>query len=57
MAPKNTPAETVIKLNASVTAIVSKQDIKASMKKNGAVPMIMAPPQFLSVEHVITAVD
>jgi tripartite-type tricarboxylate transporter receptor subunit TctC len=31
MSPKNTPADTVIKLNASVTAIISKQDIKPSI--------------------------
>ena len=46
MAPKNTPADVVTKLNAVVTAIVSKPDVKAAWAKEGAVPMIMDPQQF-----------
>jgi tripartite-type tricarboxylate transporter receptor subunit TctC len=46
MAPKNTPADVVTKLNSVVTAIASKPEVKAAWGKDGAVPMIMDPPQF-----------
>jgi tripartite-type tricarboxylate transporter receptor subunit TctC len=46
MAPKNTPADVVTKLNAAVTAIASKPDVKTAWGKDGAVPMIMDPQQF-----------
>jgi tripartite-type tricarboxylate transporter receptor subunit TctC len=36
----------LVALNAAVTAIASKPDVKAAWGKDGAVPMIMDPSQF-----------
>ena len=46
MAPKNTPKEVVDKLNAAVSKITSQADVKQLWNKQGAVPMVMAPPVF-----------
>ena len=46
MAPKNTPKEVVDKLNAAVSKIASQADVKQLWNKQGAVPMVMAPPVF-----------
>jgi len=46
MAPKNTPAPIVQRLNAEVTRIVSAPDVQAEWAKQGAVPMMMTPAAF-----------
>jgi tripartite-type tricarboxylate transporter receptor subunit TctC len=46
MAPKDTPAPIVDKLNRTITAILSRPDIKASWEAQGATPMVMTQPQF-----------
>jgi len=46
LAPKNTPAPIVQRLNAEVTRIVSAPDVQAEWAKQGAVPMMMTPAAF-----------
>jgi tripartite-type tricarboxylate transporter receptor subunit TctC len=46
MAPKGTPAEIVDKLNAEITKIMNRPDVKESWAKQGAVPMPMQPAEF-----------
>ncbi|HTT46562.1 MAG TPA: tripartite tricarboxylate transporter substrate binding protein [Pseudolabrys sp.] len=46
MAPAGTPAPIVEKLNAEITKIVSRPDIKAAWEKQGAEPVTMTQPQF-----------
>ncbi len=46
MAPKGTPAPIIDKLNHTITAILSRPDIKASWEAQGATPMVMTQPQF-----------
>ena len=46
MAPKNTPASIVARLNAEVTKIVARPDVQAEWAKQGAVPMTMTPAVF-----------
>lgn len=46
MAPAGTPQPIVEKLNAEITKIVSRPDIKAAWEKQGAEPLIMTQPQF-----------
>ena len=46
MAPADTPRPIVDKLNAEITKIVSRPDIKAAWEKQGADPVTMTQPQF-----------
>jgi tripartite-type tricarboxylate transporter receptor subunit TctC len=46
MAPKGTPAPIVAKLNAEITRIVSRPDVRADWAKQGAAPMAMTPDEF-----------
>lgn len=46
MAPKNTPAAIVNKLNAAVTKIVSSPEVREIWAKQGAIPMTMTPSEF-----------
>jgi tripartite-type tricarboxylate transporter receptor subunit TctC len=46
MAPKETPAAIVNKLNATITKIASQPDVKQLWAKQGATPMLMNPQQF-----------
>jgi tripartite-type tricarboxylate transporter receptor subunit TctC len=46
MAPKGTPPTIVAKLNAEITKIVNRADVKAEWAKQGAVPMTMTPEEF-----------
>jgi tripartite-type tricarboxylate transporter receptor subunit TctC len=46
MAPKETPAAIVNKLNAAITKIASQPDVKQLWAKQGATPMLMNPQQF-----------
>jgi tripartite-type tricarboxylate transporter receptor subunit TctC len=46
MAPKGTPQPIVDLLHNSITAILSRPDIKQAWEKQGATPMAMTQPQF-----------
>jgi tripartite-type tricarboxylate transporter receptor subunit TctC len=46
MAPAGTPQPIVDKLNAEITKIVSRPDIKAAWQKQGAEPVTLTQPQF-----------
>ncbi len=46
MAPKGTPPEIVNRLNAEITKIVNRADVRADWAKQGAVPMTMTPEEF-----------
>jgi len=46
MAPTGTPKEIVDKLNAEITKVVSRADVKEAWAKQGAVPMMMSPSEF-----------
>jgi tripartite-type tricarboxylate transporter receptor subunit TctC len=46
MAPAGTPQPIIDKLNAEITKIVSRPDIKASWEAQGATPIVMAQPEF-----------
>jgi tripartite-type tricarboxylate transporter receptor subunit TctC len=46
MAPTGTPKEIVDKLNAEITKVISRPDVKEAWAKQGAVPMVMSPSQF-----------
>ena len=46
IAPKNTPAAIVERLNAEITKIVARPDVQAEWAKQGAVPMTMTPQAF-----------
>jgi len=46
MAPKGTPRAIVAKLNAEITKIVSRPEVRAEWAKQGAVPMAMTPDEF-----------
>ena len=46
MAPAGTPKEIVDKLNAEITKVVNRPDVKAAWAKQGAVPMILTPAEF-----------
>jgi tripartite-type tricarboxylate transporter receptor subunit TctC len=46
MAPKGTPAPIVAKLNAEITKITSRPDVRNEWSTQGAVPMAMTPEQF-----------
>ena len=46
VAPKNTPAEIVQKLNSEINTVVADPNIKAHLVSFGVVPMSMTPPEF-----------
>jgi tripartite-type tricarboxylate transporter receptor subunit TctC len=46
MAPKGTPKEVVDKLNAAMNAMMKQPSLQAAWAKQGAVPMLMSPPEF-----------
>ena len=46
MAPKGTPPAIVAKLNAEITKIVNRPDVRAEWAKQGAAPMAMTPEEF-----------
>ncbi len=46
IAPKGTPAAIVERLNAEITRIVDRPDVRAEWEKQGAVPMTMTPDAF-----------
>jgi tripartite-type tricarboxylate transporter receptor subunit TctC len=46
MAPADTPNPILEKLNAEITKIVLRPDIKAAWEKQGAEPVTMTQPQF-----------
>lgn len=46
MAPKNTPAAIVNKLNAEITKIAKNPEVIAQWKTRGAMPMTMTPAEF-----------
>jgi len=46
MAPKGTPPAIVAKLNAEITKIVNRPEVRAEWAKQGAVPMSMTPEEF-----------
>ena len=46
IAPKGTPSAIVNRLNAEITKIVSRPDVRADWEKQGAIPMVMTPEAF-----------
>jgi tripartite-type tricarboxylate transporter receptor subunit TctC len=46
MAPKGTPPAIVAKLNAEVSRIVARPEVKADWAKQGAAAMVMTPDAF-----------
>ena len=46
MAPARTPQATIDKLNAEITKIVNRPDVREAWAKQGAVPMVMSPKEF-----------
>src|SRR5215470_673615 len=46
MAPAGTPKEIVDKLNAEITKVIGRADVKEAWAKQGAVPMVMSPAEF-----------
>src|SRR5438067_783601 len=46
MAPKGTPPAIVNRLNAEITKIVSRPEVKADWEKQGAVAMMTTPAEF-----------
>jgi tripartite-type tricarboxylate transporter receptor subunit TctC len=46
MAPAKTPQAVVDKLNAEITKIVNRPDVREAWGKQGAVPMVMSPKEF-----------
>ena len=46
MAPKGTPQPIIEKLNAEITKVVQKPEVKAMWAKQGAEPMMMTPAEF-----------
>jgi tripartite-type tricarboxylate transporter receptor subunit TctC len=46
MAPKNTPPDIVKRLNAEITRIVGKSEVRDEWAKQGAVAMTMTPEEF-----------
>jgi tripartite-type tricarboxylate transporter receptor subunit TctC len=51
MAPAATPRQVVERLNAEVTKVVSRPDVKQAWNAQGAVPMVMTVPQFEKYLH------
>jgi tripartite-type tricarboxylate transporter receptor subunit TctC len=48
MAPKSTPQPIIDLLHNTITAILSRSDIKEAWEKQGATPMLMTQPEFAS---------
>jgi tripartite-type tricarboxylate transporter receptor subunit TctC len=46
MAPAGTPKEIVDKLNAEISKIIARPDVKEAWAKQGAVPMVMSAAEF-----------
>ena len=46
MAPAGTPKPLVDRLNAEVTRILKRPDVKRAWNEQGAEPMIMSPAEF-----------
>src|SRR3954467_14919880 len=46
MAPAGTPKAIVDKLNAEISKIIARPDVKEAWAKQGAVPMVMSPSEF-----------
>jgi tripartite-type tricarboxylate transporter receptor subunit TctC len=46
MAPKGTPQAVVDKLNAEITQVVTRADVKKMWTEQGAEPMVMTPSEF-----------
>jgi tripartite-type tricarboxylate transporter receptor subunit TctC len=46
MAPAGTPKAIVDKLNAEITKILNRSDVKEAWAKQGATPMLMTPAEF-----------
>jgi tripartite-type tricarboxylate transporter receptor subunit TctC len=46
LAPKGTPAAVVARLNAEITKVASRPDVRADWAKQGAVAMTMPPDEF-----------
>jgi tripartite-type tricarboxylate transporter receptor subunit TctC len=46
MAPKGTPPDIVVALNAMITKIARNPAVVSSWEKQGAIPMVMSPGQF-----------
>lgn len=46
MAPAGTPKAIIDRLNAEITKIVSRPDVKKAWNEQGAVPMMMTPAEF-----------
>ncbi len=46
IAPKGTPSPTVTRVNAEITKIVNRPDVKAEWAKQGAAAMTMTPDEF-----------
>ncbi|MBO0755665.1 MAG: tripartite tricarboxylate transporter substrate binding protein [Bradyrhizobiaceae bacterium] len=46
MAPQGTPQAIVDRLNAEITNVVSRPDVKKMWAEQGAVPMVMTPAEF-----------
>ncbi len=46
MAPRNTPPDIVKRLNAEITRIVGKSEVRDEWAKQGAVAMVMSPDEF-----------
>ncbi len=46
IAPKGTPAPIVNRLNAEITKIVNRPEVRQEWAKQGAIPMVMTPDEF-----------
>src|SRR6188768_4003447 len=46
MAPAGTPQPIVDKLNAEIAKVINRADVKENWAKQGAVPLVMSPPEF-----------
>ena len=46
MAPRNTPRDIVNRLNAEITKITSRPDVREAWAKQGALAMTMTPDEF-----------
>ena len=52
MAPAGTPKPLIDRLNGEITKVVSRPDVRKTWQEQGAVPMMMTPPEF---ERYLTA--
>ena len=51
MAPRATPADIVNRLNAEISKIASRPDVRDAWAKQGAVAMTMNPDEFARFMH------